>query len=68
MHDMEKMQNEDKTQPRRESHNLKPEMAEPELRMWQITSGALHSPTTNIGSVSVHQTVRLHIKKHATIT
>ena len=26
------------------------------------------SPTTNIGSVSVHQTVRLHIKKHATVT
>ena len=27
MHDMNKMQNEDKTQPRRESHNLKPKMA-----------------------------------------
>ena len=27
MHDMNKMQNEDKTQPRRESHNLKPEIA-----------------------------------------
>ena len=27
MHDMNKMQNKDKTQPRRESHNLKPEMA-----------------------------------------
>ena len=26
------------------------------------------SPTMNIGSVSVHQTVRLHIKKHATVT
>ena len=26
------------------------------------------SPTTNIGSVSVHQTSRLHIKKHATVT
>ena len=26
------------------------------------------SPTTNIGSVSVHQTVRLHIKKHTTET
>jgi len=26
------------------------------------------SPTTNIGSVSVHQIVRLHIKKHATLT
>ena len=24
--------------------------------------------TMNIGSVSVHQTVRLHIKKHATVT
>ena len=26
------------------------------------------SPTTNIGSISVHQTMRLHIKKHATVT
>ena len=27
MHDMKKMQNKDKTQPPRESHNLKPKMA-----------------------------------------
>ena len=26
------------------------------------------SSTTNMGSVSVHQTMRLHIKKHATVT
>ena len=50
MHDMNKMQKKDKTQPRRESHNLKPKMARVRVQIWQVTSGVLQHSTTTRGS------------------
>ena len=41
MHDMDKMQNEEKTQPRRESHIASPEKARVGVQIWKVVSGAL---------------------------